>query len=450
MSNGDLNVLAAPTFRRAGTAALFSRGAVVASGVATSILLPLSLDQNSVGKFFLAQLVIAGLATLGQLGLPSTIPATVNESTAENDFGRARQLIVRIVLICLLVSSSAAILAMLWLPNLLGAVDATNRDSWAAIVPILALTVPLSSLTTILVETLRSVHAIRAAANLAALGSLFTAGFLVLVFLRGGDTTLRAVLAAGLTGWTVGAMTGLALVGRAVWRWRVPARRTANIGSLVRHTLPNLFTTLTLFAVAHVDLFLLSALGTMSDVAQYGIALRFSALLVIPLAIANAAFAPLGVEARAKENTELLREMLRKLVLVSAGLAALLYAGFAIAGYGLISAWNDEYKNAYGLTLILGLGNVLHACGGSAGVLLMVWGDQRRAFTITLLTSIATVALCVVGLAYGGVFGLAAGAAVGNVLQVVAFVLRVRNRFHLDPSLVGVRRALSVRASAPD
>jgi len=438
-----------PSFRKAGRAALFSRGVVIASGIATSLLLPLTLEQNSVGQFFIAQLVIAGLATLGQFGLTLAIPANVTEATAKNDLGRAVHLIVGMVAICVLASSIAGGLALLLLPSFAGFIDAPNRGSWTSITPIVAAIVPLTSLTAILVELLRSVHAIRAAANLAALGSIFTASYLAFVLLSGGDATLRSVLLAGLIGWTVGVATGFGLIARTVWRWRAPARENMQIGRVLRSTLPNVFTTLTLFALAHFDLFLLSALGTMSDVAQYGIAVRFSALLVVPLAIANSAFAPLGVSARATGNTEQLRDMLGKVAFVSAGLATLLYVGFAVAGYGLISVWNDDYQSAYGLTLILGLGNVLHACGGSAGILLMLWGEQRSALVITLLTSIVTVALCTFGLLYGGVIGLAVGAAMGNALQVSAFALRVWSRFGLDPSLAScARRLLESRTSS--
>jgi O-antigen/teichoic acid export membrane protein len=308
------------------------------------------------------------------------------------------------------------------------------------IAPILAVTVPLTSLTAVLVEVLRATHAVKAAANLAALGSIFTAGYLAILFLAGVDTTLPAVLTVGLIGWFVAVSTGLALTARRVWRWRTPAKEAMRFGGLIRHTLPNLFTTLTLFGLAHVDLFLLSALGTMSDVARYGIALRFSALLVVPLAIANAAFAPLAVDARSRGEMGLLREMLSKLVLFSAGLAALLYAGFALVGYFFIPIWSSDYQSAYGLTLILGVGNVLHACGGAAGILLMIWGDQRCALKITLCTGLVTIALCVAGLTFGGVYGLALAAAAGNALQVGIFVLRVRRLFGLDPSLAAPLR----------
>jgi O-antigen/teichoic acid export membrane protein len=179
----------------------------------------------------------------------------------------------------------------------------------------------------------------------------------------------------------------------------------------------------------------------MNEVAQYGLALRFSALMVVPLAVANAAAAPLAVHARSTNDTAALDAILARVVFGGAGVAAVLYIGFAAVCYGFIAIWNANYQDAYWLTLLLGLGNVLHACGGAAGILLMIWGDQRRAFTIVVATSAMTVILCLVGYRVEGMFGLAFAAALGNVLQVACFVLRVRARFDVDPSLPGQWRA---------
>jgi hypothetical protein len=60
---------------------------------------------------------------------------------------------------------------------------------------------------------------------------------------------------------------------------------------------------------------------------------------------------------------------------------------------------------------------------------------------IVVATSAVTVILCLLGYRFGGVFGLAFAAAFGNVLQVACFVLRVRARFDVDPSLLGQWRA---------
>lgn len=428
----------APTFSTAGKAALFSRGLIILSGVVSSILLPLVLDQTSVGQFFLAQILIAGLSTFGQLGLTYSIPATVTEAASIGDFGRARRLAVGTVALAASAGLVAAAVAWLTLSAFGSWLEMEGLPGWIAAVPIIAAIVPLTTLTAVLVELLRAVHAIRASANLAAIAGTLTAAYLTFVLATGAAANLREVLQVGLVGSGICVLFGAFLATWTMSGWKAPARKAVSLSEILLYTLPNLLTTLLLFALAQIDILLLSMFGAMSDVAKYGIALRFSALLLLPLGIANMAFAPLAVQARSTSNEAAIHQMLSKLVMVSAALALLLYVGFVLAGYALITLWNATYLDSYALALILGLGQVVHACGGSAGILLMIWGDQRRAVVITVVTSLVTVALCFLGLRYGGMYGLALGAALGNVLQVLSFVHRVKRRFNFDPSLLGV------------
>ncbi len=178
-----------------------------------------------------------------------------------------------------------------------------------------------------------------------------------------------------------------------------------------------------------------SLFGEINEVAKYGIALRFSAVLLIPLGIVNAAFAPLAVQLHTTRDEINLRDIMQKLVALVAATSLFLYACFALAGHSLISIWNMSYLESYKITLILGAGQVLHASGGSAGILLLVWGDQRYALMLTLVTSALTILLCLIGFGFGGIAGLAGGAAFSNAFQVFCFVRRVRSRFGLDPSL---------------
>jgi O-antigen/teichoic acid export membrane protein len=432
---------AVPTFRSAGAAALFSRGVVIIAGFANSLLLPLVLNQRGIGQYFLSQLIIAGLATFCQLGFTFSIPSQVTDAVARNDLGRARGLAATILCFSTGLGALVVVVVVLASPWIVEFLDPVDRATWIGALPIIAAIGSLASLTAVIVELLRAVHAVRAAANLAALASIFAAAYAGLVLAVGARATLSGALLAILLG-SVGSVTlGLALFWLRSADWPRSAHTPVQAVAVLRETLPNLFTTLVLFGLANLDMLVLGSLGSMNEVAQYGLALRFSALMVVPLAIANAAAAPLAVHARSTNDTATLGGILARVVLGGSGVAAVLYIGFAAVGYVLIALWNANYQDAYWLTLLLGLGNVLHACGGAAGVLLMIWGDQRRAFMIVVATSAVTVILCLLGYRFGGVFGLAFAAAFGNVLQVACFVLRVRARFDVDPSLLGQWRA---------
>ena len=425
----------APSFWRAGAEALFGRVLLIASGVASSIVLPLALDQTTVGQFFFAQIVIAGISTFGQLGLAFSIPAVVTRAASLGDFGRARQSATWMLTLSSFAGLLGGGIAWMVLPHLHPSLDADNMSPWLAAIPVIAAIIPLTTLSAVLVELLRAVHQIRAAANLATLASISTVAYLAFVLFVGTHASLVGVLLAGLGGAALGVMIGAFQSFNVMQGWRQAPKRPVKIFSIIAQALPNLFTTLILFGVSQADMLILSLFGEINEVAKYGIALRFSAVLLIPLGIVNAAFAPLAVQLHTTRDEINLRDIMQKLVALVAATSLFLYACFALAGHSLISIWNMSYLESYKITLILGAGQVLHASGGSAGILLLVWGDQRYALMLTLVTSALTILLCLIGFGFGGIAGLAGGAAFSNAFQVFCFVRRVRSRFELDPSL---------------
>ena len=427
-----------PSFGGAGKAVLFSRGLVIVSSIATSILLPLILDQTSVGQFFLAQIIIAGLSTVAQLGLIFSIPATVTEAVAIGDLGRARVLAVKALALAACTGLLVAAVAWLTLPSLGSRIGMESLSAWITVTPIIAAIVPLMALSTLLVELLRGIHAIRASASLAAVTGTFMAFTLTLLFANGIATDLSGVLQIVLIGSAICLLIGVPLATRAMSGWKVPALKTVSSSQILRHTLPNLLTTLVFFALAQLDILLLSALGTMNDVAEYGIALRFSAVLLVPLGIANAAFTPLAVQARSTSDETAVHDMMSKLVTISAALSAMFYVGFAFAGYTLIVFWNPNYVDSYTLTLILGVGQVVHAGGGSAGVF---HGLGRSASGHAHHACYGPCHRCPVPCRAAlrwRVSGLRLEQPQATSFKCRCFVYRVRRRFKLDPWLLGV------------
>ena len=435
-TSGSSGAPQAPDLVSAGAAALFSRGVVIAAGLINSLLLPLVLDQKGVGQYFLSQFLIAGFAIVAQLGLTYSIPATVTAVVARNDLGTARRLSATILIFSACAGAALSVALVLAAPLILDLVDPAERSTWMTALLLIAVIAPVSALAALLVELLRALHAIRAAANLAAFASIFAASYAGGVLVAGARATLSGSLIAVLVGSVTCVGLGVWILGKRMASWPASPPESVRTATVIRGTLPNLFTTLILFGLSNLDLIILVQLGQMHDVAQYGLALRLTALIVVPLAILNSAAAPLAVQARSTADNATVDNILTRVAVGGTVAAAVLYLGFALVGYGFIAVWNQDYENSYWLTLVLGLGNVLHAFGGSAGVLLMIWGDQRWALLLTLATGVLAVVLCLVGYWLGGIFGLAFAAAFANAFQVACFVCRVRKRFALDPSLL--------------
>jgi O-antigen/teichoic acid export membrane protein len=433
-----------PTMLQASGAALMSRVLLVLAGLGSSILLPLVLDQTAVGQFFMAQILIAGLSTVALFGLSPSIPAAVTSAVASGDLGRARQSVIQIGAISIVAAVVTSVLAFTVLPPVIDRLGIEHAADWLLVLPVVVAIVPFTSQTTILTELLRATHGYKAAANLSALAGSFTVLYLVLAMLTGCGATVRNVLLAGLAGSALCTCVGSALLFRQMRKWPRTAQAPASLGATVWHTLPNLLSTLVLFALSQFDILLLSAWSGAQEVAIYGIAIRFSNLLILPLAIANAALAPIAVELRTRCRLQDLQRILRQVALTCAALAVLPYLGVVVFGPWLISVWNVNYVASYWLMLILGLGQILHASCGAAGMLLMTGGDQLAAMRITLATGLVTVVLCPLGLHFAGSLGLALAAALGNVLQVAGFCWRVRLRFALEPSLWAFLRPATV------
>ncbi|ESZ42961.1 hypothetical protein X732_03470 [Mesorhizobium sp. L2C066B000] len=426
---------------RASGAAAAGRVAILAAGLGSSLLLPLGLSQDKVGIYFIAQILTSGFAILAMMGLTFTAPALVSAAAAQGDFGRARDVIMKIQGIVggfgLLVAC-AFWLADPWI--------AFGKDAaiWHGVLAIVALQVPCAALGAVQVELLRAVHSIRSSAFLMAFPSTVVALFLAFALTTRLQPDLHQVLLCSLAGYAIAAGVGAFSISSSCRRWSELANEPIGTGAIIHRTLPNLATTLVLFGLSQVDMILLALFSSLEEIAQYGIALRISTVLIMPLSIANSAFAPTAVHLWTLNDHTGLQKALRPLVSVATLLTFLMYAGLATLGYTLVHLWNPHYENSLWLALILGAGQLGHVLGGSSGILLMVLGDERVAFRITLVTGVATVALCCLGILAGGPFWLAAAAAVCNVLQVYFFAKRVRERFNVDATVLALLRTKPV------
>ncbi|WP_164763426.1 hypothetical protein, partial [Mesorhizobium sp. M7A.F.Ca.CA.004.09.1.2] len=430
----DLPVASAPSIWRASGAAAAGRVGILAAGLASSLLLPLALPPDKVGIYFIAQILTSGFAILVQLGLTFTVPALVSAATAKGDFGRARDLIARIqglVVSFGLITALAFWLAEHW-------IGSSGGNEWGEILPIVAVAIPCAALGSVQVELLRAVHSIRSSAFLMAFPSAIVALFLAFALVTHSSVTLHQVLLCSLVGFAMAAGFGAFSIFMMSRRWTEPANVETNLRAIILRTLPNLATTLMLFGLSQVDMVLLTLFTSFSEVAQYGVALRISTVLIMPLSIANSAFAPSAVQHWTLGDRVGLQRSLRTLVGVSTLLTCLMYFGLVTLGYAAVQIWNPHYESSLWIALILGCGQVCHVLGGSSGVLLMVLGDEKFAFRITLGTGLATVVLCTAGVLMEGPLLLASAAAFCNALQVGFFSARARKIFDVDPTILSV------------
>lgn len=433
-SKATYNSLKELSFTKSRGATAASKVILLFSGIANSLLLPLVLEQSAVGVFFQAQVAIAALSTVAQFGFTFTIPHFLSTYIAQNKLAEARFFIVSVTFASMLISAVLASFYFIFLFFLKNSFGIFDSMIWICVVMIAS----FNAQTMISCEILRALRSYGMANYLITLSSIFIPIYIGIVFIFSDKSEIHYVLYCGLTGsFLVFLLSIMELHGRIK---KFPRKRfhKKRIVVFTRKSIPNLLSSLVLFLVSQADILLLSQWYGAKEVAVYGIATRVSGLLLFPLAVANAALAPVAVEYRISQRNAELRKLVSSTARNSTFLASLAYFAFLLFGYYLISFWNEAYIEAYYLFAILGFAQVIHAACGAAGVLLMTGGQQVLTMRITLVVGGFTILLAISGLEYFGVAGLAAAMAIGNILQVSLFAFQARQHFNLDTTVFGI------------
>lgn len=411
------------------------------TGFASVLLLPLMLPQAAVGTYFMVQILVVGLSTFVQCGLTYSIPSLVSASVAKNDLGRARRLLT--VFLAFIATFGTIVSVSLWLLSLPleNYLTGLSPCITQTAVQLVAATVTLTACSFLLAEALRAIHVVRVAAMLNAIpGTLLVAGLLTFYAIDRSALTLELVFMTAAAGHLVAIVIGIYYVLRVTSAWTSPPQEPISASKIVQNALPSLATTMVLFGLSQLDMLLMASFGTLDEVANYGVALRLATLLVMPLSIANSAFAPILVHRWSIKDLSGMRDILKRVVIVCVVLALLAYLMLALLGKLVVDVWNPAYALAYPLALILGAGYIGHVLGGSSGTLLMVLGDQRVTFAITVAWGLVTLALSLVAVLNAGPLALAATSAACNAAQVLFFSMRLHMKMGIHASIVAAAR----------
>lgn len=417
---------------RSGSFALTGRALQLLVAVFTGLLVPLCLDPSDVGVFFLIQALLAAGAIVAQLGLTLTIPTIVTEALARSDYGRAWSAAIRTLLLCaiagIVVSAGSGILTLA-LDKFVGSAIASAIRS---LLPFVMLLTPLLAFLAVLVELHRSIGAIGDASFLPVAPGLML-GLLILAALAFSvRLSLFDVLLVQLLAVASAVLAGLASLGRRTRNWNRSNERDVDVAYILGKSWPNLVTTFSLFLISTLDIWIVGLFGSVVEVAQYGLGLRLANLFLIPLATVNATIVPLIVSSWTRRRLRYLQWLLTLTATGATILTVLGYLGFMIAGGTAIrTIWGPIYEPAFTVAMILGLSQVIHTAGGSAGYILLLLGKQRLMMAITIALGIVTVAVAALAMIKWGSLGVALTYGGVNILQTAIFVYLSRRHYGL-------------------
>ncbi|HEV8648314.1 MAG TPA: lipopolysaccharide biosynthesis protein [Actinomycetes bacterium] len=438
-------------FAAEGAWALGGRVVTMLGGLASGALLSRLLSPDDLGGYLLVASFVTAGALAGSLGLPQVVVRLVAGALGSGRPARARSALETAFALGALGAAGTAALYAGFVDHV--GTGLLGRHGLLSVTGLAAVWVAVLVVQALVTEAFRGLGDARRAA---ALGGPLPAGLLVAALLVTGwhagraalsDVVLLAVVAALLT-----LLAGCWMLWRKVGQLPRPlgAEERAGAGMVLRIAWPLLLTSLTLFASAQADLWIVGAFRPHPEVAVYGVAARAASVVAVPLLVVNAVLAPAVARLHAQGGTKDLERVLRGTATLASLPALAVLTVFAVAGAPLLGLAYGAYYRAGGSVLtLLALGQAAGACAGSCGLTLAMTGRQALLAAITLGCGALTVAAAVLAAGPFGMTGVAGATAAGMALQNLAMLLGVRLTVgvwtHLSPVLLARARTLRLR-----
>lgn len=417
---------------RSGGTALAGKVLQLATGVGMGLLLPLALSLHDVGVFFFVQAIVSVSVVLAQLGLPVTIPGIVSHAMAVGDTGRARIVAIETVKMSVISGLAVGCLVGICAFAFGASANTLSPEIWN-LVPLIIPMIAAGALLGVLAEIHRALYGMVSASFLPALQGLVVCGYLVFALAFKVPLSISHLLGANVLAAIAGVVVGLVQLRRMMRDWQRAQTTPASPSAIFAESWPNLITAMSFVAASQLDIWVVGLGGHPADVACYGLALRIGSLFAVPLTIVSLTILPHIVTNWAQHRRLYLQWLL---TLSATGATFVALAGFVVfAGVGrhlILMIWGEAYSRAFGVALILGLGQVMFSAGGVAGYALILLGRQRIAMVSTLIIAGVTVPLAAWAMFSFGIFGVATVYAASSTVQALVNVILVRTFFGLS------------------
>ncbi len=380
-------------------------------GFAIVMLMTRFVSPSVYGLFVLATSVILFAQVFANLGLPLAIDYFVPQYLADDEYGKAKGVIVQVTMTVLATSTAVAI-ALAVAASTIGRFF--GEPSLAIALVILSFTVPMLAIYNVLLTSYYSIKKLQYRVVMRDLVRPIVRFLATAAFLLAG-LGLLALIGGYVVGLLVAITVGAVLFTYRAWRIVAAETDLVAAGPLVRYSVPLAMTSVVYVLMGHVDYFVLGFFLDADDVGIYRVGYMLgSALLIIFNSLAPV-FKPLIAER--KEDTVLVERRFR--------IAARWIAGFTLpiaivlslgASSFLATLYTPQYAAANAVVATLCVAFLFNVTfGGPDGTLLQGMGYPRLVF---LNTSVLFGANFLVSIALVPTFGIE-GAAIGSATALV-------------------------------
>lgn len=417
-------------------------GRVYSSMLALALvaILTRNLSQSDMGVYFLSLSLANFLALLAQAGLPDTLLRFISEAFGKKQEDRVRYTVVQGLLIAAIISLVVASIFYFGVGKWL-AITLFRSKALAQVVGWIAIWMILLTIQKLFSEIFRAFQDIPGAV-------LFGGGvtvtlsviFLTLGWLWNAIHTLSAVFPLILTAGSINAFVSI------LWLQKrmniLPSKKAVHpkiYGKLIRHSIPLLINTLTLFVMMQADIWILKIYYPNSEVAIYGAAARLMLLTALPLAMLNALVPPIIARMNVQGRKVELEKILRQTNTWVAVPALMILAMFMIGGGALMKLlFGDGYQQGGTILILLSIGNAVNVLSGSCGYVLVMTGHRKAMMFISIISASVSVFGALLLVRNFGKEGVAFAVMTANIVQQILMLLTAK-------SLSGIWTHFSIR-----
>lgn len=405
----------------------------IISGSATLLgnaLLARLLSPEDLGSYFLAFSIVSVFSLFCLWGLERGLVKMV---AAELTAGRPELARSGIVMAFGLVIITSALMILLlaspvgqWILS-----AGFNSSLLASLSLMMGLWILIKAAQGLISESFRGFHDIRLAT---VFGGLVTAVISTLLYLAVWGYQGRATLDQAIQLTMLAA--GISLVSGMFFLFRRVRMLERNgdmpLSKIVRFGFPLMITSVSLFGVRELHLWLLAAFQPKAEVALYGSALRLVNLLVLPLTVVNAVIPPMVADLYSKNNFTRLQTILQKTATLMSVPAFIAFGLILLFGADILDiVYGEPYRLAFVPFVILAGGQLINILTGSPGILLTMSGNERVVMRSTLMGGAIGVAVTLLGAQAFGAIGASVGFSVGLVLVNIAMCMHSYRRLSI-------------------
>lgn len=417
-----------------------------------NVVLTRALTPAEYGAYFVAFNTVIILATVGTFGVDQVAVRFTAICVAASDFDGVRIVIAR----CLGVVFTGALLVCtgFYLIAPWFFTEVVKVPVVAAFAGFMVLWIFLATFQRQLAETFRGLKDIRRATLF---GGIRNNGVIVSMI-----SSLIVAIAYGfgvlnlLTTYLIMSFSSLVVVAisiRSLWNQTrtsnnasdnniKPIQSYYGLNTILREGWPLWFAAVLGVLNLQGDGWLAASFDTPDNVALYGAAQRFVALIMAPLAIVNALLPPFVAEMHASNEINRLEKIVRAVAGLAGMPALIVLIVLILFGRSIMGVlFGEHYESAYLILVMLGVGQFVNVMTGSCFIVLAMTGHKQDVMKITFISALVLLIGGVLGGSVAGALGVAIASCISISLHNFLGMLSVKRKLNiwtfvaLDPNL---------------